>query len=406
MQDSESMRATGVPARSSMSALVDVGPELTPAQRSRYARHLHLTEIGESGQRRLCHARVAVVGAGGLGSPVLAYLAAAGVGTLGVIDDDVVEQSNLQRQILHGEQDIGRLKVESAREALAAINSDVQVITHAERLTATNVAQILGGYHLVIDGSDNFATRFLVNDTCVALGLPEVWGSIEKFYGQVAVFWGKPPAGSPHGGVQLRDLFPQVPSADEELSCAAGGVLGALCGHVGSLMAVEAVKLIVGAGASLLGKVMVIDDLHATQRVIPLRASSARAAVKEYLAVLTVEPGATAVDADRDGSDRINATELAVALGAGMDLPTVIDIRFASERVLDALPGAINLSLDSIMDGSALAGLPRGDVVVYCHSGVRSVVAAVALKSAGYRARSLDGGAVAWHALKGSHAHR
>ncbi|PKQ27352.1 MAG: adenylyltransferase/sulfurtransferase MoeZ [Actinobacteria bacterium HGW-Actinobacteria-4] len=392
-------------ARSGVRALVEPGPELTAAQRARYVRHLHLSEIGEVGQRRLCNARVAVVGAGGLGSPVLAYLAAAGVGTLGVIDDDAVDVSNLQRQVLHGEHDLGRLKVESARQALAGINSDVEVIAHPARLTVSNAAQILGTYDLVIDGSDNYATRYLVNDTCVALGLPEVWGSIEKFYGQVAVFWGSPPPEQALDPVQLRDLFPRVPSADEELSCTAGGVLGALCGHVGSVMAVEAVKLVVGAGTTLLGKVMMIDDLHATQRVIALRSASSRADEETGLQTPAPEPHASAPDAHLHSSDRITAPALARALGASADTPILIDIRFASERVLDALPGAIDLSLDSIMDGSALASLPAGDVVVYCHSGVRSTVAALALERAGISARSLTGGAVAWHELVDSHAH-
>ena len=202
-------------------ALVPPGSPLTPAQVERGSRHLLLAEIGVDGQRRLRNARVLVVGAGGLGAPVLQYLAAAGVGTIGIVDDDVVDVSNLQRQVIHGTADVGRAKVDSARDAVEALDSDIHVVVHRTRLTSGNVDQILRGYDVVVDGTDNFPTRYLVNDACVRLGLPEVWGSVLRFDAQTTVFWGR-------AGVQLRDLFPTPPRDDEVPSCAEAGVLGGL----------------------------------------------------------------------------------------------------------------------------------------------------------------------------------
>lgn len=228
--------------------LVAPGPPLTSTQKQRFSRHLLLPQLGEIGQRRLLASRVLVVGAGGLGSPILLYLAAAGVGHLGIIDDDVVEESNLQRQVVHGIADVGRSKVESAAERIAELNPDVTLTLHDVRLTPQNATKILSEYDLVLDGTDNFPTRYLVDDTCTELGLPLIWGSILRFDAQVSLFW------APHGPT-LRDLFPHPPPKGATPSCGEAGVLGAMCGQVGSLMAAEAVKLVAGIGEPLLGRV-------------------------------------------------------------------------------------------------------------------------------------------------------
>ncbi|MEI7915894.1 MAG: ThiF family adenylyltransferase, partial [Mycobacteriaceae bacterium] len=234
--------------------LVQPGAELTPAEVARYSRHLLLPGIGVEGQRRLKNARVLVIGAGGLGSPTLLYLAAAGVGTLGIVEFDVVEESNLGRQIIHGTSDVGRPKAQSARDAIAELNPLVTVNTHEFRLDAGNAIDLFTGYDLIIDGTDNFATRYLVNDAAALAHKPYVWGSIFQFSGQVSVFFDDAP-----GGVNYRDLHPEPPPPGSVASCAEGGVLGVLCASVASIMSTEAVKLITGIGEPLLGRVMIYD---------------------------------------------------------------------------------------------------------------------------------------------------
>ncbi|NTW40127.1 MAG: adenylyltransferase/sulfurtransferase MoeZ, partial [Cellulomonadaceae bacterium] len=224
--------------------LVEPGPPLTAEQAERYARHVSLAGLGRLAQRRLLGARVLVVGAGGLGSPVLLYLAAAGVGTLGVVDHDVVDLSNLQRQVLHGSADVGRPKVDTAREGVARLDQAVTVHVHPVRLDASTALETLAGYDVVVDATDNFPARYLLDDACALLGLPLVWGSIHQHDGQVTVFWADPPAG--HPGVTYRDVFPEAPAPGTVPSCAEAGVLGALCGTIGSLMASEVVKLVTG----------------------------------------------------------------------------------------------------------------------------------------------------------------
>ena len=249
--------------------LVAPAAALTSAEAERYARHLTLPAVGRPGQRRLKSARVVVVGAGGLGSPVLLYLAAAGVGTIGVVDGDVVEESNLARQVLHRASDVGRSKAASARDAIGRANPLVDVDVHDLRLDATSALGTLGGYDLVVDCTDNFATRYLINDACVELGLPLVWGSVSGFDGQTSVFWAAPPPGHGYDGVHLRDVFPDPPMHGG----AGGGVLGAVCGAIGSVMAGEAVKLITGIGEPLLGRMLTFDALTMRWREIPVRTS-------------------------------------------------------------------------------------------------------------------------------------
>lgn len=251
-----------------MDPLVEPGPPLTAEQAETYARHLLLPQLGELAQRRLLAARVAVVGAGGLGSPSLLYLAAAGVGTLGIIDDDVVDLSNLQRQVLHGRADVGRSKLDSAADRLRALAPDVRIEPHPERLTPANAVEILRGYDLVLDGTDTFETRYAVADACAELGVPLVWASVLGFDAQISVFWPDQEAAPATPG--LRDLFPQPPAPGTVPSCADAGVLGSLTGQVGSVMATEAIKLITGAGEPLLGRLVVIDALRARHDVLPL----------------------------------------------------------------------------------------------------------------------------------------
>src|SRR5919205_358657 len=248
--------------------LVDPGAELSTEEVERYSRHLIIPEIGALGQRRLKNARVLVIGAGGLGAPALLYLAAAGVGTIGIVDFDVVDESNLQRQIIHGVADIGRSKAQSARDSIAAINPLVDVRLHEFRLEPGNAVDLFRQYDLIVDGADNFATRYLVNDAAVLAGKPYVWGSIYRFEGQVSVFWEDAPDGL---GLNYRDLYPEPPPPGMVPSCAEGGVLGILCASIASVMGTEAIKLLTGLGEPLLGRLMVYDALEMSYRTIKIR---------------------------------------------------------------------------------------------------------------------------------------
>lgn len=400
--------------------LVEPGPPLTAAQVARGSRHLLLPGLGVDGQRRLRNARVLVVGAGGLGAPVLQYLAAAGVGTIGVVDDDVVDVTNLQRQVVHGTSDVGRPKVDSARDAIAALDPDVRVVVHALRLDEANVDDVLRGYDLVVDGTDNFPTRYLVNDACVRLGLPEVWGSVLRYDAQTTVFWGRPPAGSGVPAVQLRDLFPAPPPPDTVPSCAEAGVLGALCGQVGSVMATEAVKLLTGLGEPMLGRVLVVDALRGRWSQVPLVPSPRRSSAEETpvpsadatrgpsrtdgapLAAGAPISGAASVASHPldDDVPTVTAAELAARLAA--DPTTVlVDVREAAELDVIAVPGATHVPLGRILDGSGVPDLPRDrPVLVMCQVGARSMVAARALRASGVDAVNVEGGVLAWLATR------
>ncbi len=265
------------------------GPPLSREQITRYSRHVLLEQLGRTGQRRLRGASVLVMGAGGLGAPILAYLGAAGVATIGVVDDDVVEITNLQRQVIHTSAGVGRAKVDSAADFVGGLNDDVQTVRHHLRMDESNALDIIGDYDLVLDGTDNFPTRYLVSDTCAAEGIPLIWGSILRFNAQVSVFWSRPPAdargpdGEPYPAVTLRDLFPVPPPEGTTPSCGEAGVLGAMCGQVGSLMAAEAIKLITGIGEPLLGRVAVLDVLAARWHEVPLRPAPARHAATALL---------------------------------------------------------------------------------------------------------------------------
>lgn len=371
--------------------LVEPVDRLSAAESVRTARQRRLPQINELGQRRLANARVLVLGAGGLGSPALLYLAAAGVGTIGIVDDDDVEPSNLQRQIVHGAADIGRPKVTSAAEAIARIAPEATVIQHSERLLAANAAVMLGGYDVVIDGTDNFPTRFLVNDTCAALGIPLVWASVLRFDAQLTVFWANPPADSGVTGVHLRDLFPTPPAEGEVPNCADAGVLGALCGQVGSLMATETIKLLTGIGTPLIGRVLVIDALSGRFSEIPLVGTGIPAAPT---------PGeATEPTRAREVSTQDLVARIA-ARAAGHDDFLVVDVREPSEHAEVSIPDARLLPLGELLTPQGQASLPRDvSLVVHCHAGTRANRAAAALLEAGFTDVSvLSGGIVAWEA--------
>ncbi len=248
----------------SLPPLVEPADALTVDEVRRYSRHIIIPDVGMVGQKRLKNAKVLCVGAGGLGSPALLYLAAAGVGTLGIVEFDVVDESNLQRQIIHGQSDIGRSKAESARDSVLEVNPHVNVIVHDTRLDNDNVLDIFGGYDLIVDGTDNFATRYMVNDAAVLLGKPYVWGSIYRFEGQASVFWDE-------HGPNYRDLYPEPPPPGMVPSCAEGGVLGVLCASIGSIMVTEAIKLITGIGDPLLGRLMIYDALEMSYRTVKIR---------------------------------------------------------------------------------------------------------------------------------------
>lgn len=371
--------------------LVPPAASLTAAELARYGRQVILPELGAEGQRRLKNARVLMVGAGGLGSPTLLYLAAAGVGTLGIVDDDVVEESNLQRQIIHGTSDLGRAKARSARDSITELNPLVTVRVHDFRLTPDNAVALFEDYDLIIDGTDNFATRYLVNDAAVLAGKPCVWGSIFRFAGQVSVFWEDAPDG-PGGerrGVNYRDLYPGPPPGQVP-SCAEGGVLGLLCASVAAIMGTEAIKLITGIGEPLLGRLMVYDALAMTHRTIDIRKDPQAAPIT---ALAEFGPQTRAGRAD----DGLTPQELRDLLDS--DTPVVlIDVREPAEWQVNRIDGALLISAASLETDGGLRLIPPGAMpVLYCKTGVRSAAAQAALARAGYtRTRHLRGGIVAW----------
>ncbi|MBE1875760.1 ThiF family adenylyltransferase [Myceligenerans pegani] len=443
------MPSSGGPGLPGLAPLVEPAEDLTRDELARYARHLALPGIGVDGQRRLRAARVLIVGAGGLGSPALLYLAAAGVGTLGIVDDDVVETSNLQRQVVHGQGDVGRPKTASAADTVREVNPHVGVVEHRERLTRDNVLDVLAGYDLVLDGSDAFATRYLVSDAAEILGTPCVWGALHRFTGQVSTFWAVPRARAgavAPEGVTYRDVFPVPPPPGASPDCATAGVLGAVCGTVGTTMATEAIKLITGAGRPLLGRLAVHDALEGTWRTLTVRPDPDRGPVTELLggtgkaddggggadpyAVFCGVGGGAAGDTDArrpvepesTGSGRsaepvesaepaepaepvepvepgeVSAADLVAARYSGAEV-LVLDVREAWESQIDPFPGARVVPSgnftgpDADRSVSDVAAWADGGVVhVLCASGVRSARVAARLRASDIDARSVAGG--------------
>jgi molybdopterin/thiamine biosynthesis adenylyltransferase/rhodanese-related sulfurtransferase len=380
----------------SLPPLVEPAADLTIDEVKRYSRHLIIPEVGMAGQKRLKNAKVLCVGAGGLGSPALLYLAAAGVGTLGIVEFDVVDESNLQRQIIHGQSDIGRSKAQSARDSITEINPYVNVVLHEEALDNDNALQIFAQYDLIVDGTDNFATRYLVNDACVLLGKPYVWGSIYRFDGQASVFWAE-------YGPCYRCLYPEPPPPGMVPSCAEGGVLGVLCGSIGSIQVTEAIKLITGIGESLAGRLMIYDALEMSYRTVRVRKDPECAICGKNPSITELIDydafcGSVSADAQEAAAgSTISATDLKGMLDRGDDI-FLVDVREPNEYEIVSIPGATLIPKDQFLTGAALEKLPQDKrIVLHCKSGARSAEALAVVKNAGFAdAVHVGGGVLAW----------
>jgi sulfur-carrier protein adenylyltransferase/sulfurtransferase len=365
--------------------LVSPGPALTVDEVRRYSRHLIIPDVAMAGQQRMMNAKVLCVGAGGLGSPALMYLAAAGIGTLGIVEFDTVDESNLQRQIIHGQSDIGKSKAESAREKIAEINPYVKVITHEVQ------------YDIIVDGTDNFATRYLVNDACVLLKKPYVWGSIYRFDGQASVFWAE-------YGPCYRCLYPEPPPPGMVPSCAEGGVLGVLCATIGSIQTTEAIKVLTGVGESLIGSLMIYDALEMTFRKVKIRKDPncpicsenprQRALLPDYEAFCGVISEAAQ---EASTGSTITVQELKTKMDNKDDF-YLIDVREPSEFEIVQIPGARLIPKQGFIDGSVLSTLPQDKpIILHCKGGVRSAECLAILKNAGFAdASHVAGGVIAW----------
>lgn len=371
-------------------------PELTNDELARYSRHLILPEVGLEGQRRLKAAKVLCVGTGGLGSPLAFYLAAAGVGTLGLVDFDVVDASNLQRQIIHSTKDIGRKKLDSAEEKLTALNPALKVVKHETRLTSENALDILKDYDIVADGTDNFPTRYLVNDACVILGKPNAYGSIFRFEGQCSVF-------ATEEGPCYRCLYPEPPPPGLVPSCAEGGVLGILPGLVGVMQATEVIKLILGKGEPLIGRLLLIDALNMRFRELKLRknpecpvcgANPTVTQLIDYQQFCGITPETPQDKNVKNGIPQVTVKELKRRIDAGEDVQ-LIDVREAYEYQIAQIGGKLIPQNDV---PNRLAEIDRDrEVVVHCRSGARSQRIAEFLQQQGYpRVANLAGGILAW----------
>jgi adenylyltransferase/sulfurtransferase len=389
--------------------IVEPATELTIDEVRRYSRHLIIPDVGMSGQKRLKNAKVLVIGAGGLGSPALLYLAAAGVGTIGIAEFDEVDESNLQRQIIHGQSDIGRPKAESARDSIKEANPYVDVVVHGERLDNDNVLQVFEGYDLIVDGTDNFATRYMVNDAAYFLRIPYVWGSIYRFDGQASVFW---PHAVDEDGESVsapcyRCLYPEPPPPGMVPSCAEGGVLGVLCASIGSIQVNEAIKLLTGIGDPLVGKLMIYDALEMEYRKLRVRKDPNCALCGENPTVTELIDyetfcGAISEDAaDAAAGSTISVVQLEHMLkerAEGARDFVLVDVREPNEYEINQIPGSVLIPKGEFLNGNALSQLPADkQVVLHCKSGVRSAEALAVVKGAGYAdAVHVGGGVVAW----------
>jgi len=378
----------------SLPPLVEPADELTVDEVRRYSRHIIIPDVGMVGQKRLKNAKVLCVGAGGLGSPALLYLAAAGVGTLGIVEFDTVDESNLQRQIIHGQSDIGRPKAESARDSVLEVNPLVNVIVHDTRLDNDNVLDIFSGYDLIVDGTDNFATRYMVNDAAVLLGKPYVWGSIYRFEGQVSVFWDQ-------YGPNYRDLYPEPPPPGMVPSCAEGGVLGVLCASIGSVMVTEAIKLITGIGDPLLGRLMIYDALEMSYRTVKIRKDPKAEPITGLIDYDAFCGAISDAAADAAIGSTISVKQLDEMLAErerGERDFVLIDVREQNEWDIVNIPGAVLIPKGEFLSGKALETLPNDKpIVLHCKVGGRSAEVLAVVKGAGFSdAVHVGGGVVAW----------
>jgi len=384
-------------------ALVEPADELTIDEVRRYSRHLIIPDVGMTGQKRLKNAKVLVIGAGGLGSPALLYLAAAGVGTIGIAEFDEVDESNLQRQIIHGQSDVGKSKAQSAKESIAEANPYVEVVLHEQRLDNDNVMDVFRGYDLIVDGTDNFATRYMVNDAAYFLGIPYVWGSIYRFDGQASVFAPTMSDDAPC----YRCLYPEPPPPGMVPSCAEGGVLGVLCASIGSIQVNEAIKLLTGIGEPLIGQLMIYDALEMEYRKLKVRKDPKCALCGEHPTVtglIDYETFCGAVSdeaADAAAGSTISVVQLEHMLKeraeGGRDF-VLVDVREPNEYEINKIPGSVLIPKGEFLNGAALEQLPSDkQVVLHCKSGVRSAEALAVLKGAGFAdAVHVGGGVVAW----------
>ena len=377
--------------------LVEPAAALSQEELLRYSRQIIIPEIGMSGQLRLKNARVLVIGAGGLGSPALLYLAAAGIGTIGIIDADIVDTSNLQRQVIHSMASVGQLKTESAAARIKELNPLVAVTTHSFLLDTDNACELFSDYDVILDGTDNFATRYLVNDAAALCSKPYVWGSILRFDGQVSVFWDA-------YGPNYRDLYPTPPPAGSVPSCSEGGVFGVLCAQIGSVMVAETIKLITGVGESLLGRVLILDSLDMRWSEVKLQADPQRPKITSLLPsyeAFCAGPAPRGINAGLSDAQlpQLGALELAQRLArraAGDDDFMLIDVREAGEHEIVAIPGSLLAPKSAILAGEIV--LPRDtEIIVHCKSGVRSAAVLRFLMEEGYgEVKNLTGGVLAW----------
>ncbi len=392
----------------SLPPLVEPAEELSVDEVRRYSRHLIIPDVGMVGQKRLKNAKVLVIGAGGLGSPALLYLAAAGVGTLGIVEFDEVDESNLQRQVIHGQSDVGRPKAESARDSIKEINPLVEVVVHNERLDNDNVLGIFEQYDLIVDGTDNFATRYMVNDAAFFLRKPYVWGSIYRFDGQASVFWPTLEIdGESADAPCYRCLYPEPPPPGMVPSCAEGGVLGVLCASIGSIQVNEAIKLLTGIGEPLVGSLMVYDALEMNYRKLKMRKDPSCALCGDNPTVTGLIDYDTfcgaisdaAADAAVDSTISVGTLEtwLKERDNGERDF-LLVDVREPNEAEINHIPGAVLIPKGDFLNGSALGGLPSDkQVVLHCKSGVRSAEVLAVLKGAGFGdAVHVGGGVSAW----------
>lgn len=378
-------------AMNAQGPLVEPLAELSAEEIHRYSRHLIIPNVGVDGQRRLKSARILIVGAGGLGSPALMYLAAAGVGTIGIVDFDRVDLSNLQRQVIHRQSDLGRPKVDSARDAVLEINPLVHVTTHELQLDPSNVIELFSQYDVIVDGTDNFASRYLINDAAVLLGKPVVWGSIYRFDGQASVFWAA-------NGPCYRCLFPEPPAAGTVPSCAEGGVLGVLCASIGSIQVTEVIKLITGIGEPLIGRLVIYDALEMKFREITVTkdpdcsicgTKPTHGLLDDYQLFCGVAPAVA--------GQSITVQELKSMIDAQSPF-TLVDVREPGEFEIVSIPGAVLIPQQTLLSGQAHHQLPLDQpIVLYCRSGIRSARCQEALEQAGLtNAFNLTGGVLAW----------
>ena len=371
--------------------------KFTASQLERYSRHTLVPAIGEEGQKRLFASRVLIIGAGGLGSPAATYLAAAGVGTLGIVDPDIVDLSNLQRQILHATPDIGRLKTDSARDRIQTLNPDVRVVTYPTSLTTDNALEIMEEYDVIIDGTDNFATRYLSNDACFLLGKPNVFGSVQQFDGQTSVFW------RDHGPC-YRCLFPEPPPPGAVPTCAEAGVLGVLPGVIGLLQATEAIKIILSIGQSLAGRLLLFDALVMSTRTIRIKRNPHCPLCGDHPTIngLIDYNQFCAAEQVEVRPDDISTVELRAMLDASHGLSPdfmLIDLRSPAEYATSHIPGSVNIPFTDLANHlETLSSENVAETCVYCQTGRTSAEAASALRKAGMQSvRNLSGGFTEWN---------